>query len=139
MNTTLVLPTDAANQLGFVSNPLASGAVKSKLLNRKEYGEANNLKGAELKRRHYEYLKSNGVKLGAVIAGGLAGGGIIPQSVTFNADTGKGSVAFVTAEKFGKAPAEKAKGPAKLSDDALIEELLRRKLNLAPIVAELNS
>lgn len=128
----VILPTEAASQLGFVASTLASGAVKSKLLSRKEYGERHGLKGAELKRQHYDYLKSNGVKLGAVMAGGLAGGQIIPQSISYNPATGRGTLNWVDSEKFGQAPAP-AKGK-RLSDDELIEELLRRKLNLAPLL-----
>ena len=132
MSTSVILPTEAALSLGFASKTLASGATKATLLSRKAYGDANNLKGAELKRAHYAYLKENGVKLGGAVAGGLASGAIIPQAVTFNPETGKGSVAFVTAEKFGQAPAP-AKGK-KLSDDELLAEIVRRGLNVAPLL-----
>lgn len=137
-SVSVITPINSALDLGYIAKELKSGATKARLLSRKEYGEAHNLKGAELKRQHYAYLKDNGVKLGATFAGSLAGGQVIPQGLTFNPETGKGQLAFVTAEKFGHAPAP-VQRQAKLSDDALLAEVMRRKLNVLPLLEKMTA
>lgn len=103
-------------------------ATTARVLTRKAYGELHQIKGAELKRKHYAYLESQSKDLAGQLAQGLAAGKILPQALRFNRKTGSWSASGLTTVALAK------KAPA-ATDDSLKAENAKLKQQLAALMA----
>lgn len=78
MNLSVSTVTVANKSIGFSKNKSGEGLV---IVTQKKLGEITGLKGAALKRAHFEYRLEAGKALGAGLVAGMASGDIIAKSV----------------------------------------------------------
>lgn len=76
------------------------------VLSRKAYGERHSLKGAELRRKHNEYLRSTGQRFNVGISAALTKGTHLVQKITPQAD-GCFTARFVPANKLAEKESDK--------------------------------
>jgi hypothetical protein len=102
----------------------ASGSTLCTYMSRKDYGVANNLKGAALKRQHEQYRLDRGIQANSNVASMLAGGKIVIEKCRMNKTGSAGSFNFTMAEQFESATEKQAVASALVEHNAKVKAQL---------------